>query len=104
MERAVVIAEGAAITIEDLPAEILYASAPLDGSDPAWKEAFQDEYVSSTAVLVPNRFDRQQREQMEREQLVRALALAKGNKAEAARALGMARSTLFSRLRKYGLS
>jgi transcriptional regulator with GAF, ATPase, and Fis domain len=104
MERAVVIAEGAAITIEDLPAEILYASVPLDGSDPAWQEALQDESISSSPVLVPNRFDRQQREQMEREQLVRALALAKGNKAEAARALGMARSTLFSRLRKYGLS
>ena len=35
--------------------------------------------------------------------VVRALAAAKGNKAEAARALGLARSTLVSRLRKHGL-
>ena len=40
----------------------------------------------------------------EREQLVRALAAADGNKAEAARALGVARSTLVSRLKKLGLS
>jgi transcriptional regulator of acetoin/glycerol metabolism len=36
--------------------------------------------------------------------LIEALAGADGNKAEAARALGLARSTLVSRLRKYGLS
>ena len=34
----------------------------------------------------------------------RALAAAGGNKAEAARALGMARSTLLSRLKRMGLS
>ena len=42
--------------------------------------------------------------QQEREQLVRALAAAAGNKAEAARAMGVARSTLVSRLKKLGLS
>jgi transcriptional regulator of acetoin/glycerol metabolism len=35
--------------------------------------------------------------------MVRALAAASGNKAEAARALGLARSTLVSRLKKHGL-
>jgi len=45
-----------------------------------------------------------ERERFEREQLVRALAAADGNKAEAARALGIARSTLVSRLKKLGLS
>jgi transcriptional regulator of acetoin/glycerol metabolism len=48
--------------------------------------------------------ERVEREKREREQLVRALAATGGNKAEAARALGMARSTLVSRLKKYGLS
>ncbi|MFL5241113.1 MAG: sigma 54-interacting transcriptional regulator [Gemmataceae bacterium] len=103
MERAVVIAEGAAITPEDLPAEILHAVS-LDGSSADWKDDFENELVSTTTIAGTDRFDRRQREQTERESLVRALALAKGNKAEAARALGMARSTLFSRLRKHGLS
>ena len=48
--------------------------------------------------------ERDERNQRERERLVRALAAAAGNKAEAARALGLARSTLLSRLKKHGLS
>ena len=49
------------------------------------------------------RAEREEFDRREREQLVRALAAASGNKAEAARALGMARSTLISRLKKHGL-
>jgi transcriptional regulator with GAF, ATPase, and Fis domain len=41
--------------------------------------------------------------QRERDRLVRALAAAAGNKAQAARALGMPRSTFISKLEKYGL-
>jgi DNA-binding NtrC family response regulator len=40
---------------------------------------------------------------LERERLSEALVRSGGNKAEAARALGIPRSTLFSKLRKYGL-
>ncbi len=47
---------------------------------------------------------RHERERRERETLVRALAAAAGNKAEAARALGMARSTFLSRLKRLGLT
>jgi transcriptional regulator of acetoin/glycerol metabolism len=54
--------------------------------------------------LVGVRAERAEWGRRERERLVRALADAKGNKAEAARALGLARSTLLSRLKKYGLS
>jgi transcriptional regulator of acetoin/glycerol metabolism len=36
--------------------------------------------------------------------LVRALTAAGGNKARAARTLGLARSTLISRLKKHGLT
>jgi transcriptional regulator with GAF, ATPase, and Fis domain len=49
------------------------------------------------------RRERDERNRREREQLLRALAEAGGNKAEAARALGLARSTLVSRLKKLGL-
>jgi len=48
--------------------------------------------------------DRIERDRQERELFQRVLAEAKGNKAEAARALGLARSTLLSRLKKLGLS
>jgi transcriptional regulator of acetoin/glycerol metabolism len=47
---------------------------------------------------------REERLRREREELVRALAEARGNKAEAARALGIPRSTLLSRMQKHGLT
>jgi DNA-binding NtrC family response regulator len=43
-------------------------------------------------------------EQAEREQIVRALALAAGNKSEAARLLGITRRSLYRRLRRYDLA
>ena len=96
IERAVVMAEAATITMHELPPELLTVgeretatgrgSVPRDGRP--------------TGL----RGERDQRDQRERERLVRALAAAEGNKAEAARALGLARSTLLSRLKKHGLS
>jgi transcriptional regulator with GAF, ATPase, and Fis domain len=90
IERAVVIAEGPTITPAELPAEIFAADAIAEpafvavaASAPAWKS---------------------DRDRVERDQLVRALAAANGNKAEAARALGVARSTFLSRLKKLGLA
>jgi len=50
------------------------------------------------------RNERAERERRERELFVRALAAAAGNKAEAARALGIARSTFISRLKRLGLT
>jgi transcriptional regulator of acetoin/glycerol metabolism len=53
-------------------------------------------------IPAPSNF-RSERDRFEREQLARALADAGGNRSEAARALGIARSTLVSRLKKLGL-
>jgi transcriptional regulator with GAF, ATPase, and Fis domain len=97
IERAVVVAEKLVLGIEDLPPDvrgeaILPASA-ADGQSP--ESVWEGSLVEA---------ERRQRDRREREQLVRALAAAGGNKAEAARALGMARSTLLSRMKRLGLS
>ncbi|WP_422927347.1 sigma 54-interacting transcriptional regulator [Singulisphaera sp. PoT] len=114
IERAVVLAEGPAVTRDDLPPEVRQpparrklratvkattagasrgksssvgsgwtepASAPR-GSDEGW----DSEYVA-----------------FERQRLVDAMEEAHGNKSEAARLLGMPRSTLCSKLKKHGL-
>jgi transcriptional regulator with GAF, ATPase, and Fis domain len=115
VERAVIIAEGATITVDDLPAdvkvELHIADRGLANGDES--EDRDGNGVSadlqSPAMGLPElasviQAERAERERREREQLVRALAAAGGNKAVAARALGLARSTLVSRLKKFGLS
>ncbi len=105
IERAVVAAEGPSVTLADLPPEVADALQwPADGEADA-DEVVCDGEVSLTAdELRGVRAERAERDRREREQLVRALAATGGNKAEAARALGLARSTLVSRLKKHGLS
>jgi DNA-binding NtrC family response regulator len=97
IERAVVIADGPVLTPAELPPELFDAAggpAEDDGADGFFPEA-----LAGTAADF-----RAERGRREREHLVRALAAAEGNKAEAARALGIARSTLLSRLKRLGLS
>ena len=59
--------------------------------------------AADAAAKAERKAQKEERLRGERELLVRALAEARGNKAEAARALGMARSTFLSRLQKHGL-
>jgi len=101
IERAVVITESPAITVRELPPELVHAvyehgTAAADD----WHEANGPR--SAAPAGVPT--EKGARERRNRDRLVLALTAAGGNKAEAARALGMARSTLLSRLKKYGLS
>jgi transcriptional regulator with GAF, ATPase, and Fis domain len=107
LERAVVIAEGPVITVEELPPDLLAAVAPHgfaapdpDGGDEA--NGYHPDAAFPFLSLTEN--VRAERERREREQFVRALAAAGGNKAEAARALNLARSTFVSRLKRLGLS
>ncbi len=96
IERAVVIAESETLTLADMPGELFHADA--NGSDAlAPPPRFIDDAV------VPASNFRSERDRFEREQLVRALGAAGGNKAEAARILGVARSTLVSRMKKLGV-
>jgi transcriptional regulator with GAF, ATPase, and Fis domain len=102
IERAVVVTEGPTVTEVDLPPELL-----REVNDTDWPLRTDDgkgPMNYSDAGLRAEPQERAERALRERERLVRALAAAGGNKAEAARALGMARSTLVSRLKKYGLS
>src|SRR6202035_3274014 len=83
IERAVVIAEGPTITPAELPPALFDTE---NGTEPV---------TPPPANLAP--VFKSDRDRIERDQLVRALSSAAGNKAEAARALGIARSTLLSR-------
>ena len=106
IERAVIVAEGPTITAAELPDEVKNEFAAQAG-EAAQGNHWPDEETNGlslpelASVMQTERIDRERRE---REQLVRALAAAGGNKAVAARALGVARSTLVSRLKKFGLS
>jgi transcriptional regulator with GAF, ATPase, and Fis domain len=95
IERAVVICEGSTLSVHELPVELFHTLAVEEMPAAA-------QYTPSVRGFSPK--SRVEREKLEREQLVRVLAASEGNKAEAARALGIARSTLVSRLKKLGLS
>jgi transcriptional regulator with GAF, ATPase, and Fis domain len=113
IERAVVVAEGPTILAGDLSPEISGRSTNGDGTRrtrdllvSARRQTRKEEpQLPATNPLPVDglRAEREEFDRREREQLVRALAAAAGNKAEAARALGVARSTLISRLKKHGL-
>jgi transcriptional regulator with GAF, ATPase, and Fis domain len=101
IERAVVIAEGPVVLLDDLSDEVLLetANGKREETEDLWSSRGNGVALGSAVQS-----ERAERERREREQLVRALAAAGGNKAVAARALGIARSTLLSRLKRLGLS
>jgi transcriptional regulator with GAF, ATPase, and Fis domain len=98
IERAVVVCEGPMISVDDLPIDLLQTDDEIP---------FSSEHANGAELAIHRngiQAEREERDGRESERLVRALAAAEGNKAEAARALGLARSTFLSRLKKYGLS
>jgi transcriptional regulator with GAF, ATPase, and Fis domain len=134
IQRAVVVAEKPLVTVAELPADLhadpfqlatlpYHPAAgpghgsPFDGGGEAREKAprgTSERWLAppspSGIIATPSGLvsaiqnERTERDRRERELLVRALAAAGGNKAEAARALGMARSTFISRLKRLGLT
>ncbi len=100
IERAVVITEGHTLTLNELSPEVLVTPGFHGEAD---EPAVHPHEAAHSGKPETTRW-RSERDRLEREQMVRALAAAGGNKAEAARALGVARSTLVSKLKKLGLS
>ena len=126
VERAAVLAEGDRITPAEMPAEVREAIPLGEGDTPTKRDGFNappprsrgggsrriytplydqprlaDRPMSGplTRDARPNMLDSND----ERQQLVESLQRCGGNKAEAARLLGLPRSTFFSRLKKHGL-
>lgn len=105
IERAVVLAEDEEILLRDLPPEIArpQSSPPtrVIETKPAVKPVRGDETVPMVSRAKSlDSFDGEH----ERAVLERALRECGGNKAEAARKLGMPRSTYYSKLKKYSIA
>ena len=83
LERAVVLSEGNTLSVNDLPENLI----------PSWNAPASE---SKGAFF-------QQMDEVEKQLLKEALERAKGNKSEAARVLGLNRSTLNSKLRKFDI-
>lgn len=114
VERAVVMTDGNVISLADLPQAVREASPfqrPLETVSPNRL----DSEMSPNPIVLPtgdrggsfvtppvNREQmKKQNASIEREQLFAALEQTGGNKAEAARLLGMPRSTFYSKLKKF---
>ncbi len=108
IERAVVLAEGPSLVLEDLPSEVrrpsrkrarpvalgVPAATSRARPEPSWSASARDRIEPMDAEA----------EAFEKSRLVDALLEARGIKSEAARLLGMPRSTFFSKLKKHGMA
>jgi DNA-binding NtrC family response regulator len=124
LERAVVLADGPSVTLEDLPVELRQpgrrrlrpriaaavssvssgSAAPAAAKSSAAPGATASESDWSNSALAAPAGEDWNTEFVayERQRLVDALNEAGGNKSVAARLLGMPRSTFFSKIKKYG--
>jgi len=89
IERAILLCDGGLITREHLPNVPVVAVVQANGDG---------------RNVVPFPSQGLKLEVMERKMVEKALGQAKGNKARAARLLGLTRSQLYSRIEKYGIS
>jgi transcriptional regulator with GAF, ATPase, and Fis domain len=100
VERAVVLADGPSITVRELPEELVRTA---EANLPDYHDSRLPASRARKEHRLPDPVWNAHQERQECERLVQALAAAGGNKSQAARALGMPRSTLMSKLEKFGL-
>ena len=92
MERGCVICSGTTLLSEHLPAEVMKNSREereVEGEPPAQQAAMQRSSHGADGLV------------SEKVRIFRALDSSGGNKAKAARLLGMDRTTLYRKLKKY---
>ena len=97
IERMVVMAEGDALRLEDVPFEIRsgkLAARPADAAAPAAPPDLPTGNVAGEPATLRD---------LERDHIARVMQRTAGNKKEAARILGIDRSTLYAKLKAYGL-
>jgi transcriptional regulator with GAF, ATPase, and Fis domain len=102
IERAVVLAEDDIVTINDLPGEVRDTPLPAVARRVQPADRARRRALTADVLSVPRRITVAGSDD-ERTRLEEALRQCNGNKADAARLLGMPRSTYFSKLKKFGL-
>jgi DNA-binding NtrC family response regulator len=105
VERAVVLAQGSMITPRNLPHEVVHA-APFDPATDTLEAPPGPGLIESPQRMHQLMTDSQSFNLAEREKaaLMAALEQCNGNKKKAAALLGIHRPTLYTKLRKFGLS
>ena len=91
IERAVVLTRGESLSLGEIPTELKATESSGSPGEPL--ETGQRQTGSHAEVI----------SEIERQRLIEALQRASGNKSEAARSLGLKRSTFFNKLKRYGL-
>jgi DNA-binding NtrC family response regulator len=109
VERAIVLGEGELIRVEDLPPQLGNASAPpvappAMATPPAFAMAAPPAIPTMPAMpLAAAPAAARSLKELEREGIVAALAATGGNKAQAAAILEIDRSTLYKKIKDYGI-
>ena len=112
IERAVVLCEGDCVTLQEIPDEIR-AAAPdthagilAEPTSVLTSPSVMLSHPVDSVAVVRSTMNEQEpiREETNRDLLERTLRECDGNKSHAARKLGIPRSTLFSRLKKAGIT
>ncbi len=96
IERAILLCDGGLITRDHLPTPMVPPPLELP------PHAVANGHTNGSARVSPESEDLNL-DSLERTMLEKALAQSKGNKSQAARALGLTRAQVYSRLEKYGL-